>query len=155
MITSGCRGAIIRTSWLYSEFGNNFVKKILYLSERNKNLDIVSDQISSPTYASNLAKVILQIFSNNNNFNYLKSQLNIYHFSDDGICSWYEFAKAIFEIKNIDCEVYPTESKYIHSIAKRPKFSLLNNSKIKKYLPELTYFHWRDSLQSFLKDLKV
>ena len=119
---------IIRTSWVYSSFGHNFVKTMLKLADR-KELNVVFDQIGTPTYARDLAKVILKIITINNLNNY---QAEIFHFSNEGVCSWYDFAKAIFEIKGIDIKVNPIETKDYPTPAKRPHFSVLNKAKIKK-----------------------
>ena len=151
---SGCNGAIIRTSWLHSEFGNNFVKNMLNLSKKKKILDVVYDQIGSPTYATNLAKLILTIFNEDRAIKVLKSKLNIYHFSDDGSCSWFEFAKAIFDLSSISCQVNPLKTQDYKSIANRPHYSVMNKSKIKKYLPKLEIQHWRDALKKCLIEIK-
>ena len=153
MIESGCTGAIIRTSWLHSEFGNNFVKTILNLGKGQKSLNVVNDQIGSPTYATNLAKLLLTIFSGHRSTQILNTKLNIYHFSDDGICSWYDFAKAIFDLSNISCKVNPLETKDCQSIAKRPLYNVLNKRKIRDYLPELEIQHWRDALRKCLIEI--
>ena len=94
MKDSGCSGAIIRTSWLYSEFGDNFVQTMLNLGQKNKSINVINDQIGSPTYASNLAKLLLNMLYDSKIEKILKSELNVYHFSDDGVCSWFEFAKS-------------------------------------------------------------
>jgi len=155
-INSGAKGIIIRTSWVYSSFGHNFVKTMLRLSDR-KELNVVFDQIGTPTYARDLAEAILQILdvkcemlnSNNN----LTSNIEIYHYSNEGVCSWYDFAKAIFEIKGIDIKVNPIETKDYPTSAKRPHFSVLNKAKIKKEF-NLEIPNWRESLKECLKEIK-
>jgi len=149
-INSGARGIIIRTSWVYSTFGHNFVKTMLRLKDR-KELGIVFDQVGTPTYARDLAKVILEIIDKN--FNKLKNyKAEIFHFSNEGVCSWYDFAKAIFELKKIDIKVNPIETKDYPTPAKRPYYSVLNKSKIKKeFNIEIPY--WKESLKKCLKDI--
>jgi len=149
-INSGTKGIIIRTSWVYSSFGNNFVKTMLRLKEK-KELGVVFDQIGTSTYARDLAKVILEIIDKNfNKLNAFKAE--IFHFSNEGVCSWYDFAKAIFEIKDIDIKINPIETKDYPTPAKRPHYSVLNKSKIKKeFNIEIPY--WRESLIKCLEKM--
>ena len=149
-INSGAKGIIIRTSWVYSSFRANFVKTMLRLKDK-KELNVVFDQVGTPTYAIDLAKAILEII--NKNFEKLNSfQAEIFHFSNEGVCSWYDFAKAIFEIKGIDIKVNPIEIKDYLTPAKRPHYSVLNKSKIKKeFYIEIPY--WRNSLKKCLKEI--
>ena len=147
---SGARGIIIRTSWVYSSFGGNFVKTMLRLKDRDE-LNIVFDQVGTPTYARDLAKAILKIvnkyYEKLNNF-----KAEIFHFSNEGVCSWYDFAKAIFEIKNIDIKINPIETKDYPTPAKRPHYSVLNKNKIKKeFNIEIPY--WKESLKNCLKEI--
>ena len=120
---------IIRTSWVYSKFGNNFIKTMMNLSRANREISVVSDQIGSPTNAYDLAKVILDILENIEN-----NKVQIYHFSNSGKCSWYDFAKALFEIKNIQIKIRPIKTSDYQTAAKRPKYSVLDNELIKKHL---------------------
>ena len=154
MIKSGCTGAIIRTSWLYSEFGNNFVKTMLSLAEQRDSIDVVADQVGSPTYASNLAKVLLMMFNTQKIIEVLNSQLNIYHYSDDGFCSWFEFAKTIFETADINCKVNPIKTKNFLAPAKRPQYSLMSKKKIKNFIINLQIPQWQDSLSDCLTEIK-
>ena len=154
MKDSGCKGAIIRTSWLYSEYGNNFVKTMLGLAKDNNSLNVVNDQVGSPTYATNLAKLLLLMLNKRQIIKILNSQLNVYHFSDEGICSWYEFAKAIFDLSNINCILKPIETKDYPLPAKRPYYNVMDKDKIKNYLLGQAIPHWRDSLISCLQELK-
>ena len=149
-INSGVRGIIIRTSWVYSTFGHNFVKTMLKLKDR-KELGVVFDQVGTPTYARDLAEVILEIIDKNSNK--LKNyKAEIFHFSNEGVCSWYDFAKAIFELKEIDIKVNPIVTKDYPTPAKRPHYSVLNKSKIKKeFNIEIPY--WKESLEKCLKDI--
>lgn len=160
IVASGCAGAIIRTSWVYSEFGNNFVKTMLRLGKERDSLNVIFDQVGSPTYATDLAQAVLAVLNfeflmlnEAPNLQTLNSKLNIYHFSNEGICSWYDFAKAIFECSAIDCEVNPIETKDYPTPAKRPHYSLMNKAKIKQ-TPGLVIPYWRDSLIACLSELK-
>lgn len=139
---------IIRTSWLYSSFGNNFVKTILKLSKKKDELDIIFDQIGTPTYARDLAKTILEILPRIDNID-----AKIYHYSNEGIASWYDFAKAIFKIKNITTKVNPIETKDYITSAKRPYYSVLNKSKIKEDFG-ISIPYWGDSLKECLREIK-
>jgi dTDP-4-dehydrorhamnose reductase len=147
----GTEGIIIRTSWVYSEYSNNFVKSMLRLKKRGE-LNIIFDQIGTPTYAKDLARVILEIIDRD--FKKLKSlKGEIYHFSNEGVASWFDFAKAIFELKNINIKLNPILTKEYPTPAKRPLYSVLNKSKIKRDF-NLKIPYWRDSLKSCLKRLR-
>ena len=138
---------IIRTAWVYSEFGANFVKTMLRLGTERDQLGIIYDQIGSPTYAHDLAKAILEILPKINN-----NGVETYHYTNEGVCSWYDFAKAIFEIKEIECNVSAIPSTAYPTKATRPHYSVLNKEKIKnKFNIEIPY--WRDSLKTCLKKL--
>ncbi len=137
---------IIRTSWLYSAFGSNFVKTILRLSKENNRLNIISDQIGTPTYAADLAKVILDIITHHK----LPSKPEIYHFSDEGITTWYEFALEIMELTNRNIVVHPITTKEYPTAATRPQFSLLSKEKIKHDF-KIEIPLWQDSLKECLK----
>lgn len=139
---------IIRTSWVYSTFGNNFVKTMLRLGKERDSLGVIFDQVGSPTYAGDLAKVILEIIPQ------LKNEApEIYHYSNEGVASWYDFAQTIFELSNIQCKVNPIETKEYPTPATRPHYSLLNKTKIKQ-LFSLEIPYWKDSLKTCLKTLK-
>jgi len=139
---------IIRTSWVYSSFGNNFVKTMLRLANERKELGVIVDQIGTPTYARDLAKVLLEIIPKLNNEN-----VAVYHYSNEGVCSWYDFAKAIFEIKAVDIKVNAIETSQYPTAAKRPFFSVLNKNNIKsRFQIEIPY--WRDSLKESLDKVK-
>lgn len=138
---------IIRTSWLYSEHGNNFMKTMLRLAEVKEELNVVSDQLGSPTYAGDLAYVILEIVK-------LKSQKHeVYHFSNKGVTSWHEFAQTIFEESKININTLPIASKDYPTLAKRPKYSVLDTSKINKVF-NLEDVDWKQSLQKALFNLR-
>jgi dTDP-4-dehydrorhamnose reductase len=136
---------IIRTSWLYSSYGNNFVKKMLQLGENNESLKVVIDQIGTPTYAADLARAVFSIirFCEKNSERHI---YGIYHFSNEGVASWYDFARTIFDISGINCKVYPVLSEEFIMPAKRPHYSVLNKSKIKSTF-DLKIPYWRDSLK--------
>jgi len=147
---SNAKGIIIRTSWVYSSFGHNFVKTMLKLKSRGE-LGVVFDQVGTPTYARDLAKTILEIvdkyYEKLNNF-----KAEIFHFSNEGVCSWYDFAKSIFEIKDIDIKINPIETKDYPTPAKRPHYSVLNKNKIKKEF-NIKIPYWRNSLKQCLKEI--
>jgi dTDP-4-dehydrorhamnose reductase len=138
------RSIIIRTSWVYSSFGNNFVKTMLRLGQKRDKLAVIFDQIGSPTYARDLAQAIMDIIPQLD-----KPSVNIYHYSNEGVCSWYDFAKAIFEKANVRCDVSPIETKDYPTPAKRPHYSLMNKAKIKQDF-NLSIPYWRDSLTQCL-----
>jgi dTDP-4-dehydrorhamnose reductase len=145
------KGMVIRTSWLYSEFGDNFVKTMLRLGKERENLDVIYDQVGSPTFAGDLAKAIFDMLSRH--FQFGKESLQTFHFSNEGICSWYDFAKTIFELSNIHCRVNPIETKDYPTPAKRPHYSVLNKLKIRQgYMLDISY--WKDSLATCLNELE-
>ncbi|WP_321343904.1 dTDP-4-dehydrorhamnose reductase [uncultured Draconibacterium sp.] len=138
---------IIRTAWLYSTFGNNFVKTMLRLGVDRDELGVVFDQVGSPTYAADLAAAILKVAESE------KFVPGIYHYSNEGVASWYDFALAIFELSNVQCKVKPVLSENFPTPAKRPAYSVLNKAKIKEtYGVEVPY--WRDSLKICIKHLE-
>ncbi|WP_353083421.1 dTDP-4-dehydrorhamnose reductase [Flavobacterium sp.] len=120
---------IIRTSWVYSQFGNNFMKTMLRLSSERDSLSVVNDQIGTPTNAVDLAEALIKIVSSN--FQFLTSNFGIYNFSNEGHCSWYDFAKKIFEINNIKIDITPIPTSSYPTPAKRPTQSVLDKTKIK------------------------
>jgi len=139
---------IIRTSWVYSSFGANFVKTMLRLGKERDELGVIYDQVGTPTHARDLAYAILDIIPQLNNEN-----VEIYNYSNEGVCSWYDFAKAIFEFSNIHCNVKPIETKEYPTLATRPHYSLLNKAKIKNGF-NITIPHWRDSLIKALEKME-
>ncbi len=141
---------IIRTSWVYSSFGNNFVKTMLRLGKERDTLGVIFDQVGTPTYAKDLAHALLRML--NDECLMLNDTVEIYHYSNEGVTSWYDFAKAIFELSGIECKVNPIETKAYPTPAQRPHYSLLNKAKIKKELG-LTIPYWKDSLDECLKAL--
>lgn len=142
---------IIRTSWLYSAFGNNFVKTMIRLGNEKPEIGVIADQVGNPTNAVDLAKAILTIISSvekgENSF-----ERGIYHYSNEGVASWYDFTKAIFDIKGISCLVKPIASEDYPSPVKRPSYSVMNKSKIKRNFG-LQIPYWRDSLVEYFQEL--
>ena len=139
---------IIRTSWVYSKFGNNFVKTMLRLAETRDEISVVVDQIGTPTNAADLADTILTILPKISN-----KTVEVFHYSNEGVCSWYDFANAIFEIKEISIKVNSIESSQYPTPAKRPFYSVLNKNKIKKkYKMEVPF--WRDALKECLNKIE-
>jgi len=122
---------IIRTSWVYSEYGNNFVKTMLRLGKERDEINVVNDQIGSPTYATDLAKVILEI-TNNKDYQDKNQSTQIYHYSNEGEISWYGFAKEIFKLAKIDCKVSSITTEQYPTSARRPMNTLMNKGKINK-----------------------
>ncbi len=143
---------VIRTSWLYSSHGKNFVKTMVKLGEDRDELRVVCDQVGTPTYAGDLAEAILTIISKTEN-RVSTWKPGIYHYSNEGVCSWYDFAKAIHELYGINCLVHPIPSEEYPTPAARPQYSVLNKSKIKRIFGvEIPY--WRDSLKKCITELK-
>jgi dTDP-4-dehydrorhamnose reductase len=130
---------IIRTSWLYSTFGNNFVKTILNLAVKNSTVKVVADQLGTPTYALDLASLIYQITEDNIDIN------GIYHYSNEGVASWYDFAFEICRVADIKTKILPIESSEYPTLAARPFYSVMNKKKIKKEL-NIDIPHWKDAL---------
>ena len=151
VINGNIDGIVIRTSWLYSAYGTNFVKTMRRLGAERNELDVIYDQIGTPTNASDLAKTCLDIlaFSKETNIN---AKGNVYHYSNEGVASWYDFAKAIMELGEIECEVRPVETKNYPTAAKRPHFSVLNKAKIKNDF-EIEIPYWRASLARCISKL--
>lgn len=157
---TGCNYVILRTAWLYSEFGKNFVKTMLNLTATKPQLKVVFDQVGTPTYAYDLAQAInviledyiLSLNSQPSAFNYPKC--GIYHFSNEGVCSWYDFTKMIVEYGgNKDCVIQPCHSDEFPSPVKRPAFSVLDKTRIKETF-KIKIPYWIDSLKKCLKGLQ-
>lgn len=138
---------IIRTSWLYSSFGNNFVKTMIRLGNERDSLNVVFDQVGTPTYAADLANAIWKIITSK------KTDYGVYHFSNEGVCSWYDFTTAIFRLTNTNCQVFPIESSEYPTKTPRPFYSVLNKRKIKSTFA-VSIPHWEVSLQKCLQILK-
>lgn len=143
---------IIRTSWVYSSFGNNFVKTMMRLMNERNEINVVGDQIGSPTYAADLAKVILTII-HHHQLSIVNWHSGIYHYSNEGKLSWYEFAVAIKELLKSNCTVHPIATTAYPTPAKRPHYSLLNKEKIKEVF-HLSVPQWKKSLQQCILKLQ-
>lgn len=144
----GCRHIIIRTAWLYSEFGNNFVKTMRKLTSEKDRLSVVFDQIGTPTYALDLANVIFKIIEERR----FDNVEDIYNYSNEGVTSWYDFAKEICEMSGNACDIQPCHSDEFPSKVKRPSYSVLDKTKIKNKL-NITIPHWKESLKKCIGKL--
>ena len=142
---------IIRTAWLYSEFGSNFVKTVLRLGKERDELGFVFDQIGTPTYAGDLAAMILSVVTADEKGAFVPG---IYHYSNEGVCSWYDFTVKILQIAGIDCRIRPIETKDYPTKAVRPPYSVLNKSKIKETY-KIVIPHWETSLRICMKKLMI
>ena len=152
-LESGVDGAIVRTSWLYSSHGNNFVKTMLRLGKDRDELRVIFDQIGTPTYANDLAKALLDmivVYENDSS----KKQANIYHYSNEGVCSWYDFAREILANSGTGCKAFPIETKDYPLPANRPHYSVMNKAKLKKHFA-IEIPHWQQSLINCLIQLEV
>lgn len=149
VLESGCDYIIIRTSWLYSEYGKNFVKTMMMLTEQRDNLNVVFDQAGTPTYAGDLARAIYDIVENNK----YSGNNGIYHFSNEGVCSWYDFAHEISELARTECDIRPCHSNEFPSKVNRPHYSVLDKTKIKTTFG-LTIPYWKDSLRVCISNLQ-
>lgn len=151
IISSGCKYIIIRTAWLYSEFGKNFVRTMLNLTATKPELKVVFDQVGTPTYAYDLASAIKVIIEKKDLI--LNSPFSIFNYSNEGVCSWYDFTKMIAEYSgHTECNIKPCHSEEFPSPVKRPAFSVLDKTKIKQTLGvEVPY--WTDSLKRCIKNL--
>lgn len=145
IMASGCKYVIIRTAWLYSEFGKNFVKTMLNLTATRPELKVVFDQVGTPTYAYDLAQAIVRIIE--------RPVEGIYHYSNEGVCSWYDFTKMIAEYSgHTDCNIQPCHSDEFPSPVKRPAFSVLDKTKIKQTFGIIVPY-WTDSLKKCISNL--
>ena len=143
---------IIRTSWVYSEYGNNFVKTMLKLGKERNELSVVSDQIGSPTYATDLAKAILGII-NNKDYQDKNQSTQVCHYSNEGEISWYEFAKEIFKLAEVDCKVSPITTEQYPMPARRPMNTIMDKNKITKAFSVDTP-DWKKSLNTCMTILR-
>jgi dTDP-4-dehydrorhamnose reductase len=147
------QGLIIRTSWLYSSYGFNFVKTMLKIGKEHNEVKVINDQIGSPTYAADLAEAILTIIDSSTK-DRDKFQPGIYHYSNEGVCSWFDFAREIMKIAGIKCTVKPINTIDYQQAAKRPYYSVLSKNKIKQvyniYIP-----YWKDSLEKCIRKIHI
>lgn len=143
---------IVRTSWVYSEHGTNFVKTILKSAKEGKDLKVICDQIGTPTYARDLARAVMLIIQSKD-FNEKRFHSEIFNFTNEGSCSWYDFAKKILELGDIKCNLSPISTENYISAAKRPKNSILDKTKITKFFG-LNIPFWEDSLKECINELR-
>ncbi|MGA3012881.1 MAG: dTDP-4-dehydrorhamnose reductase [Bacteroidales bacterium] len=149
ILEQNVKGVIIRTSWLYSEYGQNFIKTILKRGKEQERLRVVYDQVGGPTYAGDLAKAILEILPA-----IAKTDtMDIYHYANEGIISWYDFASAIVELSGIECVLEPIETKDYPTLTARPAFSAFNKNKFKSHFG-MNIPYWRSSLKTCIINLK-
>ncbi len=141
---------ILRTAWLYSEWGNNFVKTVLRLGKERDELGFVFDQVGAPTYAGDLAKAMLRVVEADIQGTFVPG---IYHFSNEGVCSWYDFAVKILQLANLHCHIRPIETKDYPTKAARPHFSVLNKKKFKTTY-NVTIPHWEESLKGCMERME-
>lgn len=146
------KSLVIRTSWLYSTFGNNFVKTMIRLGQERDVLNIVFDQTGTPTYAEDLAAAILEIAEKIDSEE-KKFVGGLFHYSNEGVCSWYDFACAIMKLNGSKCRIYPIETSDYPTPAKRPKYGVMNKAKIKS-IYEIEINHWYSSLEKMIDSLK-
>ena len=150
IIDSGCKALIFRTAWLYSEFGNNFLKTMMRLTAEKEQLNVVFDQVGTPTYAGDLALAIFSIIE----AGVYEGNEGIYHFSNEGVCSWYDFAVEIAAAAgNANCRINPCHSSEFPSPVTRPPYSVLDKTKIKATF-DIDIPHWRESMEYCIKRIK-
>lgn len=154
ILRSGVRHLIIRTSWLYSEYGKNFVKTMLRLTSEKPSLKVVFDQVGTPTYAGDLAEALVKMAGHAwDGVIPGPDRVSIYHYSNEGVCSWYDFTKAIAEFSgHTDCDIQPCHSNEFPSKVVRPAYSVLDKTKVKQTFG-LSVPYWTDSLKKCLKNL--
>ena len=148
---SGCKALVFRTAWLYSEFGNNFLKTMMRLTAEREQLNVVFDQVGTPTYAGDLALAIFSIIE----AGVYEGNEGIYHFSNEGVCSWYDFAVEIANVAgNTNCRINPCHSCEFPSPVTRPPYSVLDKTKIKNAF-DIDIPHWRESMEYCIKRIKA
>ena len=148
---SGCKALIFRTAWLYSEFGNNFLKTMMRLTAEREQLNVVFDQVGTPTYAGDLALAIFSIIE----AGVYEGNEGVYHFSNEGVCSWYDFAVEIAAAAgNTTCRINPCHSSEFPSPVTRPPYSVLDKTKIKRVF-DIDIPHWRESMEYCIKRIKA
>ena len=148
LVATGCNYLIFRTAWLYSSFGKNFVKTMQQLTSTKDSLKVVFDQVGTPTYAGDLAAIIYKVIEDN-----MLDKQGIYHFSNEGVCSWYDFAKEICELSGNSCDIQPCHSDEFPSRVIRPHFSVLDKSKVKETFG-IQIPYWKDSLKKCILEMK-
>ena len=154
IIASGCDHVIIRTAWLYSEYGRNFCKTMMNLTATKPQLKVVFDQVGTPTYALDLAEAIKTIIEDYSRTGSPYGRTGIYHYSNEGVCSWFDFAKMIAEFNGTTaCDVQPCHSNEFPSPVTRPSYSVLDKTKIKETFG-ISIPYWTDSLKKCIENLK-
>lgn len=148
ILKTDCKHLIFRTAWLYSTYGNNFVKTMQRLTAERDTLKVVFDQVGTPTYAQDLATTICKIIEEN-----MLDKQGIYHFSNEGVCSWYDFAQEICKFSDNECDIQPCYSNEFISKVKRPHFSVLDKTKVKEAFG-ITIPYWKESLRKCIDKLK-
>ncbi len=148
ILKSDCYYMIIRTSWLYSTFGNNFVKTMLRLADERSELSVVADQLGTPTYAEDLARAIATIMDDEERIEHQ----GIYHFSDEGICSWCDFAKEIMHLAKKECKINPVTTVEYPTKTQRPAYSVLDKTKIKQAF-DIEIPDWKESVKKMIQEL--
>lgn len=149
LIATGCKYLIFRTAWLYSPFGKNFVKTMRQLTATKDSLKVVFDQVGTPTYAGDLAALIHKLIEED-----LLHHQGIYHFSNEGVCSWYDFAREISELSGNRCDIQPCHSDEFPSRVERPHFSVLDKTKVKETFG-IKIPYWKDSLKKCISELET
>lgn len=149
LIATGCKYLIFRTAWLYSPFGKNFVKTMRQLTATKDSLKVVFDQVGTPTYAGDLAALIHKLIEEN-----LLHHQGIYHFSNEGVCSWYDFTREISELSGNRCDIQPCHSDEFPSRVERPHFSVLDKTKVKETFG-IKIPYWKDSLKKCISELET
>lgn len=149
ILESGCKALVFRTAWLYSEFGNNFVKTMMRLTAERSDVRVVADQTGTPTYARDLAELIVNIIDSRK----FEGREGIYNYTDEGVCSWFDLAKMTAELAgNIDCNVQPCRSREYPSIVNRPSYTVLDKTKVKTVF-DVRIPYWIDSLRQCINTL--
>lgn len=149
ILQSGCLYIIIRTAWLYSAFGNNFVKTILRLADERSEIRVVRDQVGTPTYAADLARAVVAVMRQDDRVEHQ----GIYHFTNGGSCSWYEFAQEIVRLGGKECRVHPVTAAEYPAKSRRPAYSVLDKAKIRKIF-QVDVPEWKEALGRMMDDLK-
>ena len=152
VVNSEIDGIVIRTSWLYSAFGNNFLKTMLRIGKEKESVNVISDQIGTPTYARNLAKTCLDILLTSD-LERISKKAKIYHYSNEGVTSWYSFAVLIMELAELNCQVNPILTKDYSTLAKRPHYSVLDKENIKTDF-NINIPYWKESLKECIIKLR-
>lgn len=150
MIASGVNGMILRTSWVYSFYGKNFVKTMIRLGKERDELNVVSDQVGSPTYAKDIAQALFDLCQ----IGHEPKGVDVYHFANRGCCSWFEFASEIMTIYGLNCKVNPIHTSAYPTKAKRPAYSVLDTTTFREKFPSISIPEWKSSLQHCIDRLK-